>query len=52
LGITRPGLGALFQNLAFLVNIERWNAILTVPTAANIQKNSIIEYDELNMDIN
>ena len=34
-GIMRPGMGYLFQNLAFLVNIERWNIILTGRSTAN-----------------
>ena len=36
--ITRPGLGSLFQNLGFLMNIERWNTILSGPSKANIDK--------------
>jgi hypothetical protein len=37
-GILRPGLGYLFQSVAFLINIERWSVILAGGSTAGRQK--------------
>ncbi len=39
-GILRPGLGYFFQNLAILINIERWSIILTGGSTASIRDNT------------
>jgi hypothetical protein len=38
--ILRSGLGYFFQNLAILINIERWTIILTGGSTASIKANS------------
>lgn len=40
-GFTRSGYGYMFQNLAFLVNIYRWKAILAGRSTANLKSSKI-----------